>query len=289
MVKKSSKTSKTSKNTKTSTSVDETVASSTTTTPVEQTNSTTASVTKSTKSSKKTKSKTTKKTSAKTTKKASSKTTKKASSKTSKTKTATPSTSTTTTVDLSSSTTPTTTTTETDATSTPPTPPDPYMECMARINLAFSGLLSQLDAQRDSLRSVTAEVKRQQKVMLKEVRDLQKHSSKSKRRSKSNGKRKPSGFAKPGPITDELCEFLGKPVGTQMARTTVTTFLTDYIKKNNLQNPKNKKEILRDAALKKIISIEPGVKLTYFNLQHYMKPHYLTQSKSSSSAPVATV
>ena len=171
--------------------------------------------------------------------KASSKTTKKASSK-HQTK-ATPPTSTTTTVDLSSSTTPTTTTTETDATSTPPTPPDPYMECMARINLAFSGLLSQLDAQRDSLRTVTNEVKRQQKVMLKEVRDLQKHSSKSKRRSKSNGKRKPSGFAKPGPITDELCEFLGKPVGTLNGSNYNTPFLTDYIKKNNLQNPKKQK------------------------------------------------
>ena len=119
---------------------------------------------------------------------------------------------------------------------------------------------------------------------MKEVRDLQKASNKGRRKNKSNTKRKPSGFAKPGPITDELCEFLGKPLGTKIARTTVTTFLTDYIKKNNLQNPKNKKEILCDDALKKIISVEPGKTLTYFNLQSYMKSHYLSSSSSSGGS-----
>ena len=80
---------------------------------------------------------------------------------------------------------------------------------MARINLAFLSLITY--AMRNVIGFANCNlVKRQQKVMLKEVRDLQKHSSKSKRRSKC--KRKPFRIAKPGPITDELCEFLGKPV-----------------------------------------------------------------------------
>ena len=55
---------------------------------------------------------------------------------------------------------------------------------------------------------------------------------------KKRKQRKPSGFAKPSLISDALCEFLGKPKGTEMARTSVTSFITEYIKNNNLQNQK---------------------------------------------------
>ena len=275
MVKKT-KTSKT-KSTKTSTTtstpvVEETVAAAT---PA-VTATTSAKTTK--KSSKKLSSK---KSSTKTTKKASSKkstSTKKSSSKSSKSSTVQSNTATTTVPD-------TTTTTTTTTAASPPEPVDPFFESMSRVTQAYTTLLAELEVQREGLRKVTSEVKRQQKMVLKEMRDLQKHSNRGKKRNKSTTKRKPSGFAKPGKISDVLCEFLGKPVGTEMARTTVTTFLTDYIKKNNLQNPKNKKEILRDDKLSTIISVEPGDTLTYFNLQKYMKPHYLS---SKSSQKVAT-
>ena len=270
MVKKT-KTSKT-KSTKSSTTtstpvVEETVAS---TTPV-VTETTSVKTTK--KTSKKLSSK---KSSTKTTKKASSKkstSTKKSSSKSSTVQSNT-----------ASTTVPdTTTTTTTTTAASPPEPVDPFFESMSRVTQAYTTLLAELEVQREGLRKVTSEVKRQQKMVLKEMRDLQKHSNRGKKRNKSNTKRKPSGFAKPGKISDVLCEFLGKPVGTEMARTTVTTFLTDYIKKNNLQNPKNKKEILRDDKLSTIISVEPGDTLTYFNLQKYMKPHFPKSGSSTAT------
>ena len=66
-------------------------------------------------------------------------------------------------------------------------------------------------------------------------------------KSKKNAiKRKPSGFAKPTVISDELCFFLGKPNGTEMARTEVTKYITQYIKENNLQSVENKKKIIPD-------------------------------------------
>jgi chromatin remodeling complex protein RSC6 len=87
-------------------------------------------------------------------------------------------------------------------------------------------------------------------------------------------KRTPSGFAKPALISDELCSFLGKPSGTEMARTEVTKHITSYIKENNLQNAANKREIAPDAALKTLLNIGKDDTLTFFNLQKYMKVHF---------------
>ena len=55
-------------------------------------------------------------------------------------------------------------------------------------------------------------------------------------KSKNKGNKKPSGFANPTKVTKELCEFMNKQEGTQIARTEVTRALISYIKANNLQN-----------------------------------------------------
>ena len=95
-----------------------------------------------------------------------------------------------------------------------------------------------------------------------------------KKGGRRQGNTKPSGFAKPGYISPELCNFLGKPDGTEMARTDVTKYLTMYIKDNNLQNQKNKKEIICDKALEGLLQPDKDDIITYFNLQSYMKRHY---------------
>tara|TARA_B100000963_G_scaffold348477_1_gene356107 strand:- start:924 stop:1367 length:444 start_codon:yes stop_codon:yes gene_type:complete len=147
-------------------------------------------------------------------------------------------------------------------------------------------MVVQVENQIKADRTLLVDLKRSQKAVARELRDLRRDSEKvAKKNRKKSGKRKPSGFAKPGSISDELCQFLNVPIGTELARTAVTKMLTEYIKTNNLQNPDNKKEIIRDAALKKIITIEPGSKLTYFNLQKYMKHHY-TKPTSSVSVTV---
>jgi chromatin remodeling complex protein RSC6 len=67
---------------------------------------------------------------------------------------------------------------------------------------------------------------------------------------------------------------LGVPKGSAMARTLVTKHINEYIKKNNLQDPTDKRIISPDAKLKSILSIGDGDKLTYFNLQTYIKQHF---------------
>ena len=47
---------------------------------------------------------------------------------------------------------------------------------------------------------------------------------------KAKGKnRRPSGFAVPTPISKELCEFMDRPEGSEVARTEVTQYIIKYI------------------------------------------------------------
>ena len=58
-----------------------------------------------------------------------------------------------------------------------------------------------------------------------------------------------SAFMKPMNVSDELAEVVGKG---PMPRSEVVKKLWVYIKKENLQDPKNKRNIIADAALKKV-------------------------------------
>jgi chromatin remodeling complex protein RSC6 len=87
--------------------------------------------------------------------------------------------------------------------------------------------------------------------------------------------RKPSGFLKPMLISDELAMFLGKPIGTVMTRVDVSHELNAYIEANGLQNQENSRKINPDEKLRKILTLSEGDELTYFNLQRYMKHHFI--------------
>jgi upstream activation factor subunit UAF30 len=99
--------------------------------------------------------------------------------------------------------------------------------------------------------------------------------------------RKPSGFAKPAYLSPELCLFLGVDVGTELARTDVTKKLLSYVKEHNLQNPENKRVILLDDALNKLL--KPDCEVTYFNIQRLLKGHYVNPANEVTVAVVDAV
>ena len=120
----------------------------------------------------------------------------------------------------------------------------------------------------------------------KDVARLQRESNRrNRRRNRNQGdkpKREPSGFAKPTEISKALAKFLGEKEGTLLARTDVTKKITAYIKQHDLQNPSNKREILPDAPLKKLLALnDKSESLTFFNLQRFMKPHFLKATPSA--------
>jgi len=93
-------------------------------------------------------------------------------------------------------------------------------------------------------------------------------------RSTPTTERRPSGFVAPTLLSDELATFLGKPVGTMMARTDVSKLINKYIADNRLQDLQNGRIINPDAKLRKLLRLNNGDELTYFNLQKYMKHHF---------------
>lgn len=133
----------------------------------------------------------------------------------------------------------------------------------------YSEKINQLTSLISSLKS---EFKSIEKAVAKELKAAQKASQKKKRAS---GNRAPSGFVKPTLISDELATFLGKDKGSLLARTAVSKEINAYIRSNKLQDPQNGRKIHADAKLAKLLKLSKTDELTYFNLQKFMKHHFV--------------
>ena len=142
----------------------------------------------------------------------------------------------------------------------------------------FSGRLNQLTSQFTSLKN---DFRALEKRALRELKAAQKLTAKKARK---NTNRQPSGFVKPTKISDELATFLGKDLGSEMARTEVTREINKYIRANALQDKSNGRKINPDAALSSLLKLGSGDELTYFNLQRYMSPHF---AKLGQEVPAA--
>ena len=147
----------------------------------------------------------------------------------------------------------------------------------------FQVLLAQLSSLRSQLTSVTSQVRALSKRADRELKQAQKAS----RKKRKSGNRAPSGFVKPTKISLELSTFLGKPKGSEMARTEVTREINAYIRKHDLQDPKNRRFILLEgsdaAARLKTLLRDPDQPVTFFNIQRYLKPHYPMSEKEKKA------
>lgn len=150
-----------------------------------------------------------------------------------------------------------------------------------QISLQFDGIVQTLATFRQSITALQTQIRGLEKCVRKEIRTLRKEATKNR----NKGNRKPSGFAKPSKVSDELCMFMNKEKGTEIARTEVTQFLIKYINDNSLQFAENKKVIIPDATLKKLLGVKDGEEVTYFNLQGLMNKHFI---KATAPTEVAT-
>jgi chromatin remodeling complex protein RSC6 len=140
----------------------------------------------------------------------------------------------------------------------------------------FDHLVSQLSNMKNQITSLQQNIKQLEKCIKKQMKGLKKEVIKSK----PKGNRAPSGFAKPSKVTKELCEFMNKTEGTEIARTEVTRALVAYIKHNKLENTSNSKLISPDQKLKVLLGIDDGEELNYFNIQKYMNKHFLKNAET---------
>lgn len=96
----------------------------------------------------------------------------------------------------------------------------------------------------------------------------------------------PSGFRKPVGLSPEMALFVGVDLDAKVSRNNVTKAVTTYIKTHDLQDTPDKRVILPDETLRALLGITDQ-KLTYFNLQSYLKKHFLKTDSASVTTPVA--
>ena len=111
-------------------------------------------------------------------------------------------------------------------------------------------------------------------------------------KKRDNARKSPSGFAKPNKISDELCDFIGVPHGTEKSRTDITRYINAYVKEHNLNKPTNRRIILPDDKLKNILKINNEEEVTFFILQRLISHHFPAAGSKSvaaaSTTPAAT-
>tara|TARA_B100001540_G_C15816997_1_gene648270 strand:- start:1103 stop:1756 length:654 start_codon:yes stop_codon:yes gene_type:complete len=128
----------------------------------------------------------------------------------------------------------------------------------------------------DKISSVQLELKSIQqtlKLLVKEY-DKQKKVIAKVQKKRDNAKKSPSGFAKPCKISDELCKFVGIPLGSEKSRTDITRYINAYVKEKNLNNPENRREFFPDDKLRAILNVKQDEKVTYFILQRLIAHHF---------------
>ena len=137
----------------------------------------------------------------------------------------------------------------------------------------FTDIQDDLKAALTLIKSLTSRVAKLEKRVQRDRKVMDK---KMKGRAKRvvDPNKPPSGFAKPGPVSDELRKFLSLGKDEMIARTEVTKRITSYCKGKSLQKTEDKRTIHPDEPLRKLLRMKKGDELTFFNLQKYMKVHY---------------
>lgn len=167
------------------------------------------------------------------------------------------------------------------------------------------------------LKAQVQELRKLQREHDQLVKDASRKNKKKKLQRDFTKPRRATGFAEPVLVSDELYSFLVKTkatmkdpsftptsqeeqtnwprvavkAGVPVARTDVTSHISKYIKEHNLQNPSERREIVPDAALKKIFSepVEASKSdaskkvYTYLKLQKYVNHHFPSRKTETTA------
>lgn len=126
--------------------------------------------------------------------------------------------------------------------------------------------------------------------VVRHVNQVEKQSFRLVKTKKTVNKNKViSGFQKPTRISKELAKFTGWNDADLHSRVEVTKFICDYIKTNNLQNPDDRRQIVPDARLQKLLGYNPKKEtdpLRYYSIQFHLNK--MNHFPKVEVAPVAT-
>jgi chromatin remodeling complex protein RSC6 len=85
--------------------------------------------------------------------------------------------------------------------------------------------------------------------------------------AKGTGRKAGGGLARPVTPSADLAAIVGS---SPLPRSEVVSKVWDHIRKNNLQNPNNKREILADDKLRKVFGVD---KCTMFEMNKHLSRH----------------
>lgn len=138
----------------------------------------------------------------------------------------------------------------------------------------FTLVVSELDSAMTTIRNLKIRLQKLEKQVHRDTKALNKKATGKRARKPRDPNAPKSGFAKEGPVSDEMRKFLGMKKDELISRTDVTKRIHEYCKTKNLQNPSDKRQIKPDASLRKLLNMKKDDDLTFFNLQKYMKVHF---------------
>jgi chromatin remodeling complex protein RSC6 len=94
-------------------------------------------------------------------------------------------------------------------------------------------------------------------------------------RTAYDAKRANNAFLKPRLLTPELCDFMGRPANSRESQANVTKFISEYIKSHGCFDPSNKRNIVPDSKLAKLLHVTDKQNVSYMNLQSFLKVHFV--------------
>jgi chromatin remodeling complex protein RSC6 len=166
-----------------------------------------------------------------------------------------------------------------------PLPASPATEAAAPASI--NGVVERLREVRarlaNELKEIIADTLLAAKTAAREVKD-----AKRKRRVKKDVadmtpeektawelRRSKNAFLKPRALSADLCSFMKLPAGSQRSQTEVTKFVSNYVKENSCFDPSNKRRIIPDGVLSRLLKVKDTDTVTYLNLQSFLKIHFL--------------
>lgn len=158
---------------------------------------------------------------------------------------------------------------------------------------SFEDIILSIESEIESLREGDNKTKGVKflRTLNKRLKILKNHSSRIIKHKKTTVRKTTSnnnsGFLKPVQISKEMAKFTGWDCDQLRSRVDVTKFLCNYIKENSLQNPTDRRQILADAKLTKLLKYDvkkEGEPLTYFRVQTCLKNHFVKPEAATATA-----
>jgi chromatin remodeling complex protein RSC6 len=97
-----------------------------------------------------------------------------------------------------------------------------------------------------------------------------------------------NGFLRPLKLSDDLCRFLEMDPNSKLSRIDVTKKLCSYIETHHLQSRRDvtKRIIVLDETLANLFKSKVGERITYFEMQNLLQPHFLDGTSNDLSLSV---